>query len=81
MVPHNPSSGFPFNFWHTHYEEWEQSNGVVKQCDASGEDPTCSDGVNILLLNVEDHLTYLGMCMGTGCGTCNSATNAETFLN
>jgi hypothetical protein len=73
IVPHNPSSTWPLNFHHTRYEEWQQSNGVVKQCDASGEDPTCSDSVNALLLNVDDHLVYLGMCMGTSCGTCPAA--------
>ena len=80
LVPHNPSSGSLLDFWHTHYEEWEQKSGVVKQCDASGEDPTCSDSVNILLLNVDDHLVYLGMCMGTGCGTCPNLTSTEAFL-
>lgn len=73
MVPHNPGSGYPFYFYHTHYEEWEQSNGVVKSCNSSGEDPSCSDSINSLSLNVEDHLVYLGLCMGSGCGTCPSA--------
>jgi len=73
MVPHNPTSTWPLNFYHTRYEEWEQSIGVVKQCDASGEDPTCSDSINPLLLNVDDHLVYLGLCMGTSCGTCPAA--------
>ena len=73
MVPHNPTSTWPLNFYHTRYEEWEQSNGVVRQCDASGEDPTCSDSINPVFLNVDDHLVYLGLCMGTSCGTCPSA--------
>lgn len=30
LVPHNPSSGSLLDFWHTHYEEWEQKSGVVK---------------------------------------------------
>ena len=73
MVPHNPPSTAPTHFWHTRYEEWEQSNGVVKQCNSTGEDPACSDSINPVLLNVDDHLVYLGLCMGTGCGTCPAA--------
>jgi hypothetical protein len=42
MVPHNPSSGVPFYFWHTAHEVYEDENGY-KMCDASGEDPTCGD--------------------------------------
>lgn len=44
MVPHNPSSGVPTWYWHTAYEMYEDDAGTtIKQCDASGEDPTCSD--------------------------------------
>jgi len=83
-VPHNPPSNAPTHFWHTRYEEWEYKTGVVKQCDSTGEDPKCSDSVNPLFLNVDDHLVYLGLCMGSGCGTCPSKSieisDADAFL-
>ena len=32
-----------FMGWHhTNTEMYEDENGIVKQCDLSGEDPTCS---------------------------------------
>jgi hypothetical protein len=35
----------------------------VRECDGSGEDPTCSDQFYIDL-SVDDHLTYLGVDIG-----------------
>ena len=71
MVPHNPTSGLPYYYWHTAYEMYEDKAGTtIKQCNSSGEDPSCSDGINILLLGIDDHLVYLGKCMSSTCGQC-----------
>lgn len=75
-VPNIPPQ-WPTDYHHTKYEmfQYERTPVDVRQCDASGEDPTCTDKWLAFQYNVDDHLTYLGMCMGGTCGTCpNSAT-------
>lgn len=78
LVPHNPTMDWPLNFHHSFYEEFEDGNGFVKQCDVSGEDPTCSNKFNPLLLNVFDHLKYLGRCMGVECLDCGNWSSVAT---
>ena len=70
IVPHNPGQIWPLNFKHCYYEEFEDKNGNVRQCDNSGEDKTCSDGIDPLFYSIPDHLQYLGKCMGVLCEEC-----------
>ena len=42
MVPHVPGEGIPTWYHHTAYEMYEDDTGI-RQCDASGEDVSCSD--------------------------------------
>jgi hypothetical protein len=66
------------NFHHCYYEEYEDKDGVVRQCDNSGEDPTCSNSIDPLLFDINDHLKYLGKCMGVLCEECGILT--DSFL-
>jgi len=68
IVPHNPSDGFPFYFWHTATEIYEdKTSSTYKMCNSTGEDPTCADQW-FLLLDVASHLMYMGECMSSTCG-------------
>ena len=71
-VPHIPTQT-PIDYHHTAYEMYEDSTGSVKQCDVSGEDPTCADQWNLLQQNADDHMYYLGYYMGCG-------NSADLFL-
>jgi predicted lipase len=42
IVPHNPGSAWPFNFYHTSTEVYEDKQGNYKVC-SKGEDKTCSN--------------------------------------
>jgi hypothetical protein len=42
IVPHIPPQ-IPIDYHHVAYEMYEDSNGSVRQCNSSGEDPTCTD--------------------------------------
>jgi len=57
-------------YWHVGREVWnpkvlsyEQGSGAsnYKVCDKTGEDPYCSDSVELVDYDVDDHLTYLGI--------------------
>lgn len=76
IVPHNPGKDWPLNFHHCYYEEFEDKSGVVRQCDNSGEDPTCSNSIDPLLFDINDHLKYLGKCMGVLCEECGILANS-----
>lgn len=76
MVPHNPSSGELLHFWHTCTERYEDSAGM-HECTNTCEDPKCAAQWGPLQLNIEDHLKYMGVCMGTLCGNCGSSVEEE----
>lgn len=76
MVVHNPGSGSLLDFWHVCQEEYEDAMGNVHSCSSSiCEDQTCADQWAPWQLNIADHLNYLGMCMGEGCGYCPPPVN------
>jgi len=56
IVPHVPSEMWPFYFYHTSTEVFEDKGGNYKVC-APGEDPTCSD--QYWTFSISDHLTYM----------------------
>jgi hypothetical protein len=61
IVPHLPLDPV-MGFFHEPTEMWieDLTASVIKQCDASGEDPTCSDSFSTNL-SVYDHLHYYGV--------------------
>ena len=66
VVPHLPL--LAMDFYHIATEVWYSEPFVlIKVCDGSGEDPTCSDSLQIDL-SVSDHLNYFNHSMG-GCST------------
>jgi len=76
MVVHNPGSGSLFTYWHVCQEEYEDATGAVHSCSSTiCEDQTCADQWAPWQLNIADHLNYLGMCMGQGCGYCPPPVN------
>lgn len=77
LVPHNPTMEWPLNFHHSFYEEFEDSNHNVRQCNNTGEDPSCSNQFNPILLSITDHLEYLGRCMGVLCFDCGNWSNGS----
>jgi len=79
MVPHNP--GEALGFVQTCTEYYEDTTAVtVKQCTNTCEDPSCSDQWSALVLNVDDHLNYLGKCIGGNCGQCAVASEEPGFV-
>jgi hypothetical protein len=72
-VPHLPEELMGFK--HSALEMY-QSGGTdwtIKQCNGSGEDPTCCDQWHTWQYNDDDHSVYLGQCLGSGCGQCSSS--------
>lgn len=69
IVPQTPAE--LQNYHHSSTEMYEDDSGI-RQCDSSGEDPTCSDQWHAWQLNTSDHIVYLGMCIHLGCGNCNA---------
>ena len=59
-IPHLPTTVYP-PYHHVAIEQYENSNGNVKQCNKSGEDPSCADQWQPWQYNVADHLVYLGI--------------------
>ena len=51
------------NYTHVRTEAYEDADGTVKLCDASGEDPTCADQWPLIKTKWTDHLIYLGVDM------------------
>ena len=69
IIPHYPFrtsywSGALYEYHHEPREIWLAKSGSrnstarATECDGSGEDPTCSDSVELLELSGEDHTTY-----------------------
>ena len=67
IFPHTPTSGLPNYYLHTRTEIYEDSDGSYRVCDASGEDPTCSNQWHSYQLSNADHYVYMGMCIGPSC--------------
>lgn len=67
-VPHVPPEG---SYVHVPTEVWYQDEAYVagkyKICDGSGEDTSCSDSLSVFKYKTSDHLTYLGIKLGSGC--------------
>merc|ERR1711916_60900 len=64
IVPHLPPQWVGFH--HVKTEVWaNEDQDVLKVCDGSGEDPSCSDSV--YGDSVEDHLHYLNVTMNSRC--------------
>jgi hypothetical protein len=83
IVPHNPSSGILMEYWQTCTERWEDKNHVMQMCPNGCEDNNCAAGVDVLFLSIDDHLLYMGMCMGSNCPNCKVAAaplEDTTFL-
>jgi predicted lipase len=80
IVPHNPSSGILMDYWHTCTERYEDKDGSMKACTNTCEDPTCAAQWEPWRLSIDDHLVYLGMCMGTGCDSHKLCGAPATFL-
>jgi len=57
------------NFYHTSTEVFQDkdSPNILKICEP-GEDPTCSN--KYLKLSTDDHMNYMGKCMGSCDGNC-----------
>lgn len=70
IVPHVPPSDWPFSFHQQSTEVFEHPDETYKIC-GPGEDKNCSD--QYLLFGLEDHLHYMGQCMGDFCGNCKSS--------
>jgi hypothetical protein len=66
LVVHAPPQSS--NYWHEILEIFYPGDPpAFKVCDASGEDPTCSNSCGLSCNSVSDHLNYLGFPLGTGC--------------
>ena len=66
-VPHVPEQAL--NYQHCRYEIYEDYDHSVRQCDATGEDPTCSDQWKTWQLDGNDHGVYLDRVMACGADT------------
>ena len=68
-VPHMP--GEFDGYHHSAYEVYEDDKShTVQVCDSTGEDSKCSNKWHSWDYSVSDHLVYLGLCMGSDCGSC-----------
>jgi len=77
-VPHLPPKMMSFH--HVATEIFEK-HGKYKECNGSGEDPRCADGV-ILPLKISDHLNYMGVDISGGMkNNCQpNGPNCKVFL-
>lgn len=66
IVPHLPPAEFPFKFYHTSTEVFEDKDGNYTICQP-GEDPKCCN--QYWTYSIADHSTYMDKCMGS-CGMC-----------
>lgn len=69
LVPHVPLPSMD-NMTHTATEVYEDNAQNYKTCNGSGEDKTCSDRWHSWQWNTDDHLLYMGECIGSTCGQC-----------
>jgi hypothetical protein len=65
-VPHLPSR-VPIPYHHQTTEIYEDLDGSLRQCDNSGEDPTCADQWATYQCDAGWHMWYLGGYMHCGC--------------
>ena len=72
-VPHVPLEDQGFK--HTDTEQFQScgDDWTITQCDGSGEDPHCCDKFLAFQWSVDDHLMYMGECIGSDCGQCGNA--------
>ena len=77
-VPHLPEELMGFK--HSALEMYQSCGATetspdwtIKQCNGSGEDPTCCDQWHTWQYVNDDHSYYLGQCIGEGCGQCGSS--------
>jgi len=56
-IPHTPPRKFGYH--HQALEMYENKDGEIRECDGSGEDPTCSDQWKHADYNCDDHNYYL----------------------
>lgn len=57
-----------YNPWHVAGEIfYDQGFASHKYCDGSGEDPSCSDSIDLNLLDVNEHLYYFGARVSAIC--------------
>ena len=63
IYPHTPPGGYK----QTRTEVFEDKSGSYRVCDASGEDPTCSDQFAYWQLSQSDHYIYMDECLGPDC--------------
>jgi hypothetical protein len=66
QVPHIPPQTKPLNYTHVRTEAYEDSDGSVRLCNSSGEDPTCADQWALTQTNWDDHDVYLGVPFSCG---------------
>jgi len=75
IVPPQPPR-LPLFYHHVGREVWQRTseeeggNDTYQVCDGSGEDPSCSNSVCSAVFgcsSVDDHLSYLGLPMRSGC--------------
>lgn len=60
IVPHIPFTT-KMEFYQNCREEFENAAGVMKTCDTSCEDPTCTDQYAFSQTNADDHCNYMGI--------------------
>lgn len=77
-VPHLPPTLREINWHHVATEIYEgQTPTHYKQCNGSGEDPTCADGI-LLPFDPKDHTVYMGVNMDNGkAGACQDHGNPD----
>ena len=73
IVPHVPNETWPESYHHACTEEYEDAYGQVNTCNDTCEDPNCADQWAAWQWSSDDHLLYLGVCMGPDCGQCVTA--------
>lgn len=65
-VPHLPPTLHEINWHHVATEIFEGHTATsYKQCNGSGEDPSCADGI-LLPFRASDHLSYMGIDLEAG---------------
>lgn len=65
-VPHLPPTLHEINWHHVATEIFEGNTATsYKQCNGSGEDPSCADGI-LLPFRASDHLSYMGIQLEPG---------------
>jgi len=65
IVPHIPLTSEGYSHERTEY--WfKNGTEIYLQCNASGEDPNCSNSLNFLNWSIKDHSTYLQIPLQNG---------------